>query len=193
MIRPFHTMLLAPLLLGACQTYMPGWSVNALFNRLPGGEFTLHRDVVIAPGRTRIIFQDGHASHGASEFEPRCELEVERILDTARTIPARSYRIGKVIGMQRYVNRPPGGTMLAASGGPVRLADGSSHGWFMHTYRMQLLDAPPGDALLLVCGGAYNYPFYARYPTLQEMRTALGDYATLTLDQGQNAFSAPDS
>jgi hypothetical protein len=53
----------------------------------------------------------------------------------------------------------------------------------MYTYRMQLLnDQSQDEAPTLVCGGAYNFAFYARYPTLQEMREALGDYATLTLN-----------
>jgi len=182
MIRP-HLLLPAVLLfLTACQGGALPRPGGTLFEQLSGGQFTLHRDISIAPGRVRVIFQEGAASYGASEYKPRCELEVRDILETPQTIPAGSYRIGEVIGMQRYVNRPSGRIMLAAAGGPVRLVDDSSSEWYMYTYQMQLLSDQQADAPTLTCGGAYNYPYFARHPTLQEMREALGDYATLTVD-----------
>lgn len=183
MIRRVLVVVLALLSLAGCQSGFTYRSDESLFTALTGGTFTLHRDVVIDPGRTTITFQNGTASQGASEFEPRCELEVRDILDTPQTISAGSYRIGKVIGMTRYVSRPPGATLLAAGGDPVRLADDSSDLWYMHTYRMPLVSGHREEAPVLVCGGAYDYPFYARYPTLQEMRDALGEYATLRLHQ----------
>ena len=101
-------------------------------------------------------------------------------METAQTIPAGHFRIGKVRGVQRYV-RQPGVNMLAAAGGAIQLADDSSNEWYMYTYHMQLLSEEQTEPPVLICGGAYNYPFYARYPTLQEIREALGDYASLTL------------
>jgi len=182
MIRLFLLLPVALLFLTACQGGALPRPGGTLFEQLSGGQFTLHRDITIAPGRVRIIFQEGAAGYGASEYQPRCELEVRDILETPQTIPAGSYRIGKVIGMQRYVRRPAEGTLLAAGGDALRLADDTSNEWYMYTYRMQLLNEQQADAASLVCGGAYNFAFYARYPTLQEMRDSLGDYATLTLD-----------
>jgi hypothetical protein len=182
MIRPVLVILPLLLFLTACQSDALRRPEALLFEQLAGGQFTLHRDITINPGRVRVIFQQGTASPGATELQPRCELEVRRILETPQTIPAGSYRIGKVRGMQRFVKRPTDGVMLAAVGDPVQLADDTSNEWYMHTYIMQLLSEQQEDAPTLVCGGAYNFAFYARYPTLQEMRTALGDYATLTLD-----------
>ena len=181
MIRATLVAVLVLLSLSACQSDALRLVDDSMFARLSGGTFSLHRDVVIAPGRTTITFQNGTTSHGASEFEPRCELEVRDILDTPQTIPAGSYRIGKVTGMQRFVNRPPAGSLLAAMDDQVRLADDSSDLWYMYTYRMPLFGEQQEDAPHLICGGAYDYAFYVRYPTLQEMREALGDYATLAL------------
>jgi hypothetical protein len=174
-------MLYVLLFLTACQSGALPRPTGTLFGQLTGGQFTLHREVSIAPGRVRLIFQEGTASQGASELQPRCELVVRRLLETPQTIPAGNYRIGKVRGMQRFVARPSERIMLAAAGKPIRLADDTSNEWYMHTYIMQLLSEQQEDAPTLVCGGAYNFAFYARFPTLQEMRVALGDYATLTL------------
>jgi hypothetical protein len=182
MIHRLLTLPVVLLCLAACQSGALPRPGETLFEQLSGGQFTLHRDITIAPGRVRIIFQAGTAGYGASEYKPRCELEVRDILATPQTIPAGSYRIGKVRGMQRYVGRPAENIMLAAVGDAIRLADDTSNEWYMYTYRMQLLNEQQVDAAMLVCGGAYNFAFYARYPTLQEMRDSLGDYATLSLD-----------
>jgi hypothetical protein len=172
----------ALLFLTACQSGPLRHPESLLFGQLAGGQFNLHRDVTIDTGRVRVIFQQGTVSQGASENLPRCELEVRQILDTPQTIPAGSYRIGKVRGMQRFVNRTRAGIMLASAANPMQLADDTSNEWYMYTYRMQLLDERQEEAPTLVCGGAYNFAFYARYPTLHEMQNALGEYATLTLD-----------
>jgi hypothetical protein len=182
MVRPLLSIAAVLLFLTACHSDALRHRQALLFEQLAGGRFTLHRDITIDPGTVRVIFQEGTAGQGASEYQPRCELEVNLILDTPQTIHAGGYRIGKVRGMQRFVRRPTDRIMLAAAGNPVLLADDTSNEWYMHTYRMQLLDEHQADAPTLTCGGAYNFAFYARYPTLQEMRAALGDYATLTLD-----------
>ena len=180
MKRNLLTNLFLLLCLTGCESGFPPRSDDSLFGRLSGGSFVLHREVSIDPSYAHIVFQGGVAAHGASEFEPRCELEVRKVLETSQTIPAGNFRIGKVRGVQRYV-RQPGANMLAAAGGAMQLADDSSNEWYMYTYHMQLLSEEQAEPPVLICGGAYNYPFYARYPTLQEIREALGDYASLTL------------
>jgi hypothetical protein len=180
MHRNLVTIFSLLLFLAGCESGFPPRSDSSLFGKLPGGSFILHREVSIGPSYAHIVFQGGAAAHGASEFEPRCELEVREVLETTQTIPPGHFRIGKVRGVQRYVSQP-GANMLAAAGGAIQLADDSSNEWYMFTYRMQLLSEEQAEPPVLICGGAYNYPFHARYPTLQEMREALGDYATLTL------------
>jgi len=180
MLHSILGLLPVLLLLTACQSGTFTRSEGTMFEQLSGGQFTLHRDITLAPGHVRVIFQGGIASYGASEYEPRCELEVRDILEQPQIIPAGSYRIGKVVGMHHYVDRHPGSVMLAAAGETFRLADDTSNEWFMYSYRMQLLNEQQVEAPTLSCGGAYNFAFYARYPTLQEMQEALGDHATLT-------------
>lgn len=51
------------------------------------------------------------------------------------------------------------------------------HGSLPHDAALDQLE----DVLILSCGGAYNYPFRARYPSLQEIQAALGDYANISL------------
>ena len=153
---------------------------QSLFRSVPGSEFILRADVVIPPGQIRASFQGGQRVNGAGEFEPRCELEVRDFAEEPQTISAGTYRIVAVRGLDRYVNRPGENIQLAAAGA-LQLASDTSSEWYMRTYHMTLQAEMQAAAPVLVCGGAYNYAFYVRYPTLQEMRVALGDYAELSL------------
>ena len=81
--------------------------------------------------------------------------------------------------MMHHILQPGGEIKLAASTG-IAMDDRSSE-WIMETYQMTLNSDQQKDVLILRCGGAYNYPFYARFPSLQEIQTALGDYATINL------------
>ena len=181
-MKNHHTvsLLLAIIGLTACQGGLDLRSGDTLFHRLTGGEIILHRDVTISPGHVRAVFQDGVQAHAASEYEPHCEIEVRKLSEAPQIVPAGRYRIGKVRGDIHYVTRPPGRLMVAALG-DMSLASDSSSEWYMHAYHMTLHSDAHPETPILICGGAYNYPFHADYPTLQEMQAALGDYATLKL------------
>jgi hypothetical protein len=180
MIRLVFPLLFAVLCLTACQNGMNTRIGDSLFQQLSGAEFILHRDIKIAPGRVRVVFQGGVLAHAASEFEPHCELEVREIREAPQIVAAGNYRIGKVRGMTHYVMRPDSPLRLAAAG-DLRLASDSSSEWYMSAYHMTLHSDRHQQAPTLICGGAYNYPFHAGYPGLQAMQAALGDYATLRL------------
>ncbi|NNG12523.1 MAG: hypothetical protein HKM88_04665 [Halobacteria archaeon] len=173
--------LVALLGLTACQVGLDVRAGGTLFHALSGAEFILHKNITIAPGRVRVIFQEGVLAHAASEFEPHCELEVRKIREEPQSVPAGSYRIGKVRGDIHYVRHPQNKLMLAALG-DMTLASDSSSEWYMYAYHMTLHSELHQEAPILICGGAFNYPFYADYPGMQEIQEALGDYATLRLN-----------
>ena len=173
-------VLLVALSLTGCKAGLQMEYGNNLFRTLPGSEFILHADIVIPPGRIRASFQGGQRVNGASEFEPRCELEVRDFAEQPQTIHAGNYRIVRVRGLDRYVTRPDEAVLVASAGMLQLAADGDSQ-WFMNTYHMTLQSDEHKDAPVLVCGGEYNYAFYVNYPTLQEMRDALGEFAIVNL------------
>ena len=154
-----------------------------MYRALPGGEFILHEEITIAPGRVRMSFQDGTPAYAYGEYYPHCDLVVPAISEQPQIIPAGSYRIGRVIGQTHYVSRPQAGPVLlaAAQGGSELLASSSDSFWYMFAYHMSLHAETPPERLTLVCGGAYDYPFYVKYPSLEEMQASLGEYATLKL------------
>ncbi len=178
MIRLVFPILVTVLSLTACQTGINARTGGTLFRVLAGAEFILHQDITINPGRVRVIFQEGVLSPAASEYQPHCELEVRHIMDKPQIVPSGTYRIGKVRGITHYVIRTDKKLMLAALG-DLNLASDSSSEWYMHAYHMTLQSDLHDEVPTLICGGAYNHPFYADYPDMQAMQAALGDYATL--------------
>ena len=186
-MRSVLLVLAATLSLAACRAGMQLNGGHTLFSALPGSEFILHTDIIIPPGQLRASFQGGKLLNGASEFEPRCELELRDFSEEPQTIHAGTYTIEKVRGLDRYVARPVENIQLAALGfglGGVQLgAGGTDSQWYMRTYHMTLLSEVHEEVPALICGGAYNYAFYVRYPDLQEINAALGDHAVLKLRQ----------
>jgi hypothetical protein len=171
------------LLVAACLpgNWVPG--EDSVFHTLPGGEFILHDAFTIAPGRVRMSFQDGSPAYGYDEAYPHCDLVLPTISEEPQVIPARSYRIGRIIGQTHYVSRPQRGPvqLAAAQGGNGLLISDGGEEWIMNAYHIALHAETPPERLTLICGGAYNYPFHARYPGLAEMQASLGKYATLKL------------
>ena len=180
-VRFIFLVIMAVLSLAACNAGLQVRGEDTLFRALPGSEFILHEDIVIPPGRLRAVFQGGKLLNRASEFEPRCELVLRRFSEEAQTILAGTYRIDTVRGRDRYVRRPDENLLLAATEILQSASDGGDSQWFMRTYHMKLQSEEHADAPALICGGAYNFAFYVRYPDLQEMLAALGDYALLKL------------
>ena len=179
-MRSIFLVLIAALSLTACKAGLQMEAGQSLFRTLPGSEFILHADIVIPPGQIRASFQGGKRVNGAGEFEPRCELEVRDFAEEPQIIPAGTYRIVTLHGLDRYVTRPDEAILLAAADVLQLASDGDSQ-WYMRTYHMTLQSDVQDNAPALVCGGAYNYAFYVRYPTLQDMLDALGNYASLRL------------
>jgi hypothetical protein len=181
-IRIIFPVLVA-LSLAACKVGMLAGTGTTLFGALPGSEFTLHADIIIPPGQLRASFQGGALSYGASEFEPRCELELRNFSEEPQTIHAGTYTIGSVRGLDRYVLRPEESILVATADVLQLASDSGDSQWYMRTYHMKLQSEEHEEVPVLICGGAYNYAFYVRYPDLQEMLAALGNYAVIKLRQ----------
>lgn len=179
-MRRIILLLVALLGMSGCQSDGEPRISGNLFRELSGGEFTLYQNIIIAPGQIRAVFQNGVLAGAASEFSPRCELELRDFREEPQTVNAGTYKIGRVVGITRYVMRPKGKVMLATTG-KLRLGSDASSEWYMYGYQMTLHAEPPAETPLLICGGEYNYPFYVRFPSYPEMLGALGEYAALRL------------
>lgn len=179
-----YTLLFAVAGLSACQS-IPGdqsgtgiRNGGADYQTLSVSSFTLHEDVRIPPRQAHVSFQRGAREPGAGEFAPHCELEVREVREEAQTVRAGVFDITGVRGFTHYVKRRGKQVRLAAADG-FRLASDDSAEWIMLAYHFTLRSDEQPNVMRLICGGAYDYPYYARYPDVEDMRLALGDVGSL--------------
>ena len=158
------------------------------FVPIQNGVLELQREVVIPANRTRVFLQQGRPVFGINEWYPHCQLRVRTILEQAQTVQADRFTIDEVFGMVEQV--VSSGAMRVAAAGATVIAgggggngNGNGEGRQMYSYFMGLHSDQQPQVTFLVCGGAVLEPALAEYPTLQDIHTALGDYATLTLDR----------
>jgi hypothetical protein len=179
------TLLFSCLWLSACGPLTIKDTTTQSHIPIQRGVLKLHQDVVIPARRTRIFFQDGHLLYRINEYYPHCQLRVRNILEQTQIVQADRFTIDKVFGtLDEVVSNEPvrlaaaGATAIAAGGG----GGGNGESRLMYTYFMALHSDRQPQVTYFVCGGAFKEPAFADYPTLQDIRTAMGDYATLTLD-----------
>jgi hypothetical protein len=182
--RQILTVLLAGMLLclAACGPLSIRNEETRRYIPLSQPVLVLHREVVVPPERTRVFFQSGELLPAVNEFLPHCELAVRELVDRPRVIQADRFTVTRVSSMTEYVV-DAGGVLLALRG-DVHLADGDGGGNgespLMKLYIMWLHSARQPQVQTLICGGAFDSPALAVRPTLQDIATALGDYATFT-------------
>ena len=165
--------------LPGCQSGLQVATGDSQYQELSAKTLVLHQDIRIPPRQSHAVFQGGGFAYGSGEYAPHCELEVRTVQETAQTVRAGVFEITSIRGLTHYVQRPRR-IQLAATGDFQLLADDSGE-WIMLAYHFGLRSEEQPDVTRLICGGAYNFPYYASYPDEQEIRQALGDAATLSL------------
>ncbi|HAJ91548.1 MAG TPA: hypothetical protein DCO71_02825 [Gammaproteobacteria bacterium] len=182
----YALLLCAALGLSACQSGFQVSTGDGNFEKLSATGFALHQDVRIPPRQAHVSFQRGAREPGAGEYAPHCELAVSRVLEAAQTVRAGVFEITGVHGVTHYVRRRNQGIQLAAADGFQLVADDDTlmaddtGEWIMLAYQFALHSDGQPDVQYLLCGGAYGFPYYARYPDLEDIRLALGEVGSLT-------------
>jgi hypothetical protein len=155
------------------QSYLP----------IQGWVLVLHQNVVISPGRTRVFFQGGRLLSAVNEYEPHCQLRVRDLSEEPRTVHADRFTIDRVFGNfgeivhNDHIRLASASAAVIADGG----GDGDAESRLIYFYFLGLHADEQPNVTYLVCGGASEEPALARYPSIQDIYTALGDYATLLL------------
>ncbi len=154
---------------------------------LRNASLELHRDVDVPPGMARVFFQAGVTQPAINEYRPHCELTVRNLADQPQTIHADRFTVVKVSSDIVHVVAS-GGVVVAvnvdlqlAIGGGGSDGGGDGEGRVMKIYTLYLHSERQPDVLSLVCGGAFDSPALASRPTLQDIESALGGYATFQL------------
>jgi len=177
--------LTAAWLLAACGPLLIRDEATRNYVPLTEAVLELHRDVVVTPERARVFFQQGEVQPGVNEYRPHCELTIRKLADRPQTIRADHFSVERVsadivhvVTSGDVVVAMNAGFQLTSGGGD---GGGDGEGRLMKVYTLYLHSDRQPDVLSLVCGGAFDLPALASRPSLQDIQTALGDYATLEL------------
>lgn len=172
----FHWLLLA------CGSMTIKDTTTQSYIPIQGWILELHQNVVIPPGRTRVFFQGGRLLYAVNEYKPHCQLRVRDISEQPQTVHADRFTIDKVFGS--YGEIVSNDRILLAAAGAVVIAgggNGNGENRRIYFYHMGLHADKQPHVSYLVCGGGSEQPYLADYPSIQDIYSSMGDYATLIL------------
>ena len=142
-----------------------------------------HRNITIPSGRARTFFQNGKQVSHINEFQSFCQLEITTLKDHAQIVHPDKFTVTRVGRSMEEIVEARSVTLAALdnvargessddSGGPTRITQ---------MFRFRLHSDRQPDVRSLSCGGAFDDPSDADAPTVQEIASDLGEYATLEL------------
>lgn len=180
-VARFGALFLVALWLTSCAAYRSDPLVATRIALKNNAALILHQPVEIPAGRSSVIIQQGEViSGGRDRYVPFCELVVNKLAETPRTIRPDVFTIKQVGGQIRYGDRRHKGTLQLAALDSFVLAAGGLPPDITQTWRMRLMSKQQPDVILLVCGGVErNMGEQVDPPTFAQIRAALGAVATL--------------
>jgi hypothetical protein len=174
-------IVLAALLLGACQQ-MPVTDENSPSMRVqPGSRIILHEALTVPAGHARVFLQGGKvvAKTKLKRYHPHCNFEVRQVSDGSLRIEPDTFLVTDVVtDEEEWVSRE---WPLRVAG--WEMSGGALDGPMMVTRLVHhRLDSPRQPQVMrLTCHGGFAEAWKVRYPSVSEIRRSLGQRATLEL------------
>lgn len=141
-----------------------------------GTRVVVLRDITVPSGKARVTLQKGAVSErGVHPFDFWCQFEVNDVVPQAQTITAGDFSVRKVTYEYSSVVLSGQNSVIAQAGqgainGPSDITR-IRHMWLQS-------DSQP-NVRRLSCGGAFDRAVDARFPSLNEMRQALGEWVRI--------------
>ena len=154
--------------------------VNSPFYQPPvNSRFQIHQPITIPADRASVFIQEGKTRGGSfNHFMPHCRLEVRHVLDVPQIVQPVEFTVTRV-----YRDLPP---VVALK--PVHYADsGASSGDsgvsmdLIYVIYMRLSSEEQPDVLNITCGGSTDDPSAVVPPSIDGIRSALGELVSLLL------------
>lgn len=182
-MMPKRVMIVALILvMSGCQR-APVLDEASSFSRVGvGSTFVLNESLLVPTGHARVFFQGGKvvAKVRLDRYRPHCNFEVRSVSDGSLRIEPDTFLVTEVEEDEESVVTRPVSPRYAAlagdddvGGGAVELISPFVHHW--------LFSERQPEVMRLTCHGGFDFPFYARTPSVEEIRHALGERVTLNL------------
>lgn len=184
MLSRFLTIIIVAGMLSGCQVPLRQTSdPNSPFYQVPqGSTLVLNRDITIAPGTVRVIYQQGREVYAPNQWEPFCKFEILPLKDEPQQVRADEfliYRSGRgtgalLVGLEQLPRYARTGLLWFDDDSPSPLIYG--------TYLFLRSPKQP-DVYRLLCGHLQDAGLVPRYLTVNQIRAALGNTFTLQIPQ----------
>lgn len=171
--------ILLLLKLSGCSTLSPPKDENSHLYGVPAGsKVILHQDLQIKPNSARVYLRNGEVSNkpGGKSY---CQFKVNDVIPEEQTLHADEF----------IVRKTQMGTVNITMHDPLIVASRDNKGTSDVTLVWYLwLESPQQpNVRLLTCGGTRQMPHRARRLSINEIRTHLGDIASLVILDGEES------
>ena len=167
------------LMVGACQLASINENVDSPYYPPPvGSKLILKNDIAIPPDNAGVMLQGGQvmSQRSVNQYYPNCRLEVNAILPTAQTVKADEFLVTHVSTNSYMVGARDGFVKVG-----LNLA--TSNSWFNYVTIMKLSSERQPQVRSLTCQ-QWGDQAFGKQASIQQMRTALGDFFSLELPPG---------
>jgi hypothetical protein len=181
----FFLSLTLSLLVSGCATSIPLTSSDPGLYTIPTGSILkLNQPLTIPALSVRTSIQGGEASAYVDPSEPYCEIEVNTILETSKTLPAGDYKITRVLRYEfPFSSVKPNSKMMVASTSEAAawetVAMFSANSIWHYTTAFRLESNLYPDVRQLECGTVFDEGYFARHITIREFEILAGDVMSL--------------
>ena len=182
LLRWMTSISVVTLLIG-CSASIPIDPASPYYKVAPGSTLKVNQRIEIPPGVTRVFMQNGAIVRNFDQYAPNCNVEVYRLeQERAQYIEPGEYRIHRVQNTVEEVVQKQRLQVAALGTGPwLMMASGGADRPDVHKGYHLWVEDPAGNFTRLSCRGAFDTPWDARPPSINQMRRALGDIADLVL------------
>jgi len=147
----------------------------------PGSSIVLHQMLTVPKGQARVFLQAGKVvvKTRLNQYHPHCNFEVRSVSDGNLRIEPASFLVTDVATGEEEVVMGPSVLRPAVQRVSFETADDSN---MISLYVRHRLHSPHQPQVMrLTCHGGFAEPNEADYPSVSDVRRALGNIATVQL------------
>lgn len=189
------TALLLAVSPAACQTIPVTDPASRYYTPPPGTEVVVEVPITIPAGSAHVLLQDGvpvGVNDRLQRYDVACKLEVDEVRATPQTVAPDRFLVTRTIRRQELVSRPSPvqlagvGFGMSLGRGPFRTGFGWPFGFdddrlAFNTVTFVLKSPRQPNVRELACTAGWAFASRVEFPTLDEMRAALGRQVTIHL------------
>ncbi len=164
-------------ILAGCQQYTVKDENSWFYSIKPGAVVTLKETLDIAPNQVSVYMQHGRklAANAVDLYDTHCKFEIRTIAESTRQVSPDDFRVTKVSDQSEVVSLQ--GRMFASMDHDYDVRQDISY-----TTTLYLSSDSQPDVLRLTCMQQDSFYYMETYPSIAQMRKALGDVFEIQLN-----------